>query len=183
MALSDSRCHIPSWIRTLVCKWQKPSAWVKWKTGIVSYDRVDPKSTAALPAMRPSPSFSTVYVMSYCAHGLLLLGGGKETEVGMGKDDCPQVASGLHLPSLGSLWRDSFKVKVNSLSCVWLCDPTDCSLPGSSVRGILQARILEWVAVSFSRRSSQPRDQTRVSCIAGRCFTIWANREDKRQLV
>ena len=120
MALSDSRCHIPSWIRTLVCKWQKPSAWVKWKTGIVSYDHVDPKSTSALPAMRPSPSFSTVYVMSYCAHGLLLLGGGKETEVGMGEDGCPQVASGLHLPSLGSLWRDSLKVKVKSLSRVRL---------------------------------------------------------------
>ena len=42
--------------------------------------------------------------------------------------------------------------------CPTLCDPMDCSLPGSSIHGILQARILEWVAVSFSRRSSQPRD-------------------------
>ena len=55
-------------------------------------------------------------------------------------------------------------------SCPTLCDPMDCSLPGSSVHGILQARILEWVAISFSRGSSQPRDQTRVSCIAGRFF-------------
>ena len=47
----------------------------------------------------------------------------------------------------------------------------DCSLPGSSVPGILQAVILEWVAISFSRRSSQPRDRTWVSCIAGRRFT------------
>ena len=47
----------------------------------------------------------------------------------------------------------------------------------SSVHGILQARILEWVAISSSRGSSQPRDQTQVSCIAGRFFTIWANRE------
>ena len=39
-----------------------------------------------------------------------------------------------------------------------LCDPLDCSLPGSSLHGIFQARILEWVAISFSRRSSQPRD-------------------------
>ena len=53
----------------------------------------------------------------------------------------------------------------------------DCSLPGSSICGILQARILEWVATSFSRRSSQPRDWTWVSHIAGRCFTIWASRE------
>ena len=52
----------------------------------------------------------------------------------------------------------------------------DCSPPGSSVCGILQARILEWVAISFSKGSSRPRDQTRVSRIAGRCFTIWATR-------
>ena len=57
------------------------------------------------------------------------------------------------------------------------CDPMDCSLPGSSVHGILQARIPEWVAISFSRGSSQPRNQTRVSCIAGRFFTNWAMRE------
>ena len=57
-------------------------------------------------------------------------------------------------------------------SCPTLCDPMDCSLPGSSVHGIFQARILEWVAISFSRGSSQPRDQTRVSLIAGRRFTI-----------
>ena len=50
--------------------------------------------------------------------------------------------------------------------------PMDCSPPGSSVHGILQARILEWVAISFSSRSFQPRDQTKVSCIAGRFFTI-----------
>ena len=54
------------------------------------------------------------------------------------------------------------KVKVTQ-SCPTLCDPVDCSLPGSSVNGILQARILKWVAVPFSRRSSQPRDWTHVS--------------------
>ena len=57
-------------------------------------------------------------------------------------------------------------------SCPTLCDPTDCSLPGSSVHGIFQARILEWVAISFSRRSSQPRDWTQVSRIVGRCFLV-----------
>ena len=55
---------------------------------------------------------------------------------------------------------------------MWLfCDPMDCSLPGSSVYGFSQARILEWVAISFSRGSSQPRDQTLFSCLAGRVFT------------
>ena len=62
-------------------------------------------------------------------------------------------------------------------SCPTVCDPMDCSLPGCSVHGILQARILEWVAISFCRGSSQPRDGTRVSHIAGRCFTLWATRE------
>ena len=57
-------------------------------------------------------------------------------------------------------------------SCLTLCDPMDCSPPGSSVHGILQARRLEWVAMPFSRGSSQPRDQTFVFCIAGRFFTV-----------
>ena len=57
-------------------------------------------------------------------------------------------------------------------SCLTLHDPMDCSLPGSSVHGIFQARVLEWVAVFFSRRSSQSRDQTQVSHIAGRRFAI-----------
>ena len=58
--------------------------------------------------------------------------------------------------------------------CPTLCDPVDCSLPGSSVRGIFQARVLEWVSISFSRGSSRPGDWTWVSCIVGRCFTIRA---------
>ena len=58
-------------------------------------------------------------------------------------------------------------------SCPTLCNPMDCSPAGSSVHGILQARILEWVAISFSRGSSQPRDRTRISCIEGRCFNLW----------
>ena len=62
-------------------------------------------------------------------------------------------------------------------SCLTLCDPMDCSPPGSSVHGILQARVPEWVAISFSRGSSQPRDWTQVSCTAGRRFTVWATRE------
>ena len=56
-------------------------------------------------------------------------------------------------------------------SCLTLCDPLDCILPGSSVHAILQARMLEWVAIPSSRGSSQPRDQTQVSHIAGRFFT------------
>ena len=61
--------------------------------------------------------------------------------------------------------------------CPTLWDPMDCSLPGSSVHGIFQARILEWIATSFSRGSSQPRDWTQVSHTAGRLFTVWATRK------
>ena len=57
------------------------------------------------------------------------------------------------------------------------CDPVDCSLPGFSVHGIFQARVLEWVAISFSRRSSRPRNWIWVSRIVGRRFTVWATRE------
>ena len=62
-------------------------------------------------------------------------------------------------------------------SCSTLCNPVDCSLSGSSVHGILQARVLEWVAVPFSKGFSQPRDRTWLSCIASRFFTIWATRK------
>ena len=64
-------------------------------------------------------------------------------------------------------------------SCPTLCDPMDCSPPGSSVHRILQARVLEWVAISFSRGSSRPRDRTQVSRIRGRCFNLWATREEE----
>ena len=68
--------------------------------------------------------------------------------------------------------------------CPTLCDRMDCSLLGSSVHGILQARILEWVAYPFSRGSSQPmnrpRNRTRVSCIADGFFTNWATKEAPR---
>ena len=81
--------------------------------------------------------------------------------------------------------RWAFKNMVSSLtvcvlaaqSCLTLCDPMDYSLPGSSVHEILQATILEWVTICFSRGSSRPRNGTWVSCIAGRFFTIWATRE------
>ena len=70
------------------------------------------------------------------------------------------------------LWSE---VKWNEVAqlCLTVCDPMDCSLPGSSVHGIIQVRVLEWVAISLSRGSSRPRDWIRVSSIVGRHFTIW----------
>ena len=76
----------------------------------------------------------------------------------------------------------SIHVVVTKL-CPTLCDLMDCSPPSSSVRGISQARVLEWVAISFSRGSSPCRGGTRVSCIAGTFFTTepsgWGNPMDR----
>ena len=63
-------------------------------------------------------------------------------------------------------------------SCPTLFDLMDCSLPGSSLHGVFQARVLEWFAISFSRGSSHPRDRSQVSRIVGRRFTVLATRED-----
>ena len=77
-------------------------------------------------------------------------------------------------------WQICMQVKKEreiAQTCLTLCDPVGFSLPGSSIPGIFQARVLEWVAISFSRESSQPRDQTQVSHIADRRFNIWATRQ------
>ena len=74
-------------------------------------------------------------------------------------------------------WPPMILSEEMQLMCPALCGPKDCSLLGSSVHGIFQARILEWVATSFSRRSSWPRSWTRVSHIVGKRFTVWATRE------
>ena len=66
-------------------------------------------------------------------------------------------------------------------SCLTLCDPMACSPPGSSIHGIFQARILEWIAIFFARGFFRPRDQTQVFHIAGRLFTHWARRESQHQ--
>ena len=73
--------------------------------------------------------------------------------------------------------REKEREREVTQSYLTLCDPRGCSLPVSSVHGIFQARVLEWVAISFSRGSSWPRDRTQVSHIAGRRFIVWANRE------
>ena len=83
----------------------------------------------------------------------------------------PCIVIMKHIVWVETKSKDSLKVKV-AQSCLTLCDPMD-----STVHGILWARILEWVAIPFSRGSSQPRDQTQGFRIAGRFFTNWAIRE------
>ena len=93
---------------------------------------------------------------------------------------CSPVAKSWTWLSSWTTAMSMWKALVSQL-CPTLCDPMDCSPPGSSVHGILQARILEWVAISFSRGSSQPRDWTQLSHTAGRLFTHWATREATEQ--
>jgi len=82
-------------------------------------------------------------------------------------DTCSEILLSLKKEwSLHILWHVCVCVHSVAQSCLTLCDPMDCSPPGSSVNGIFQARTLEWVAISSSRGSSQPRDQTWVSCIS-----------------
>ena len=78
----------------------------------------------------------------------------------------------IYIYIYGILWK--WKV---TQSCLTFCNPMNCCLPDSSVHGIFQARILEWVTTPFSRGSSQPSDGTWVSCTAGRFFTVCATRE------
>ena len=85
--------------------------------------------------------------------------------------------SGRNLDQGWKIWQMKMLESLVVQPCLTLCDPMDCSPPGSSVHGIFQARVLEWVAIFFSRGSSQPRDRTWVSHIVSRCFTDWATRE------
>ena len=86
---------------------------------------------------------------------------------------CKICKAGTKSQQLADSWHE---IEVTQ-SCLTLFDPMDCSLPHSSIHGIFQARVLEWVAISFSRGSSRPREWTQVSCIVGRRFTLWATRE------
>ena len=89
------------------------------------------------------------------------------------------VACGLSVAAHGIKFPDQvlYGLPWVGESCLTLCDPTDCSPPGPSVHGILQARTLEWVAYPFSRGSSRPRNRTGVSRIAGGFVTCWAPRD------
>ena len=79
---------------------------------------------------------------------------------------------------VGNGWREW--VGEVTQSCPTLCYLMDCTLPGSSIHRIFQVRILEWIAISFSRGSSWPRNQTQASHTSGRLFTIWATREAQK---
>ena len=107
---------------------------------------------------------------------------GNQSWIFIGRSDAEAETPILWPPDVKNwhIWKEHewvSEVSEVTQSCPTLYDPIDCSLPDSSIHGIFQARILEWVAISFSRRSSRPRDWTLVSRIVGRRFTIWAPRK------
>ena len=137
--------------------------------------------------------------MSSCGTGALEWVGGLSCSVGMWVGSSSPTRDGTHIPCIGRLiltHRTTREVplkhvlsRFNCAGCVLclvaqpcptLCDPMDCSPPGSSDHGISQARILEWAAISYSQGSSQPRDQTHisyVSCIGGWVLYHYVNLE------
>ena len=102
---------------------------------------------------------------------LLLLGNTMVNDTGKQNPTSWFLKARQHL--INSAWMHAQLFR----SCPTLWDPMDCSLPRSSVLGILQARILEWLAMLFARGPSWPRDRTWVSCITGIFFTDWATRK------
>ena len=85
--------------------------------------------------------------------------------------------SGVPLPSPSGGASGNLNEMLVAQSCPTLCDPTNCSPSGSSIHGVLQARIVEWIAISFFRGSSQPRDQTHVSPTGRWILYHWATRD------
>ena len=136
-------------------------------------------------SLSPIPTSDRKQDLSSSLHLLLLYNYGFTVSAGWQQgSDCPPIASPAQC-NQGVFWkwktdRVTYMLKILhraliAQSCLTLCDPVVCSLPASSVHGISQARILEWIAISFSRESFQPRDQTHVSCvscIAGGFFTL-----------
>ena len=119
----------------------------------------------------------------YVSEYILFLTYDSQREVGFFLKRCEssKYTTWTLLP-VGSIWgteliRPCESESVSCSVCLTLCDVIDCSLPGSSVYEIFQARILDWVANPFSRGSSWLRDRTWVSHIAGRFFTVWVTRE------
>ena len=155
-------------------------SWYTWKLTCWHSTETAPRSVDALPSSESSFSFPRgVCVQFYDKRPHLLqdtlISKERQEETQASVHPCgipacrwvtlPDCLScELQTPVL--VWKKSEVTQ----PCPTLCNPMDCSLPGSSVHEIFQARILEWVAISFSRGSSQSRDQTRVSRIVGRCF-------------
>ena len=124
---------------------------------------------------------SIIAFMASCVGARIVILKAKREIKGLGRT--AYFSSGFREYKVGPVTHEAFGAHEGegegevAQSCPTLWDAVDCSLPGFSVHGILQARILEWITISFSRGSSQPRDQTWVSLIGSRCFNLRATRD------
>ena len=121
----------------------------------------------------PSPTTS----MKFIQGGLRLWGPVSSSQQLRKLRQCSRACQSSHSQYTAQLELQQLHCLCVCVCCLAVSDSFVTSLPGPSVHWILQARILEWVANSFSRRSSWLRDRTQVSCIAGTFFTIWATRD------
>ena len=151
-----------NWVLDVENKLTGNSLWVQWLRIYASNVR----GAASIPGLSTKIPYASRHspLSQKKKSNHLLLPWGKEEVVGINWE----IGIDIYTP----------KVKVLVIqSYLTLCDPMDCSPPGSFFHGIIQARIVEWVAIPFSRGSSQPRDWIQVSHIASRFFTSWATRE------
>ena len=127
-----------------------------------------------------APTHSPIKINIFSTSHTLL---GKHSFIFFSSNQCPSKPIwysshiGLLRLQLLNIYIKTCTYMLVAQSCTTLCDPIDCSLPGSFVHGILQVRILELAVISFSRDYSRPRDQTQVSFTEGRFFILWNTRE------
>ena len=154
--------------------------WASWVVLVVKNPPANAGDAGSIPGLGRSPGEGHGNPLQYsCLENPMDRGAWQATVMGSQRVGHNWMTSLFFLYHMASN-RTPLHMHVCMLSCfshAWLCHPMDCSPVGSSIHGIFQARILEWVALSFSRRSSQSRDWTWVSCIVGRRFTFWATRE------
>ena len=177
------------------CKSRDTSDFTSPTQSLDSYHQPQTCSSSILPSAtttnQPAPKAN---VCKFFLHTYLSYPSSQQVQESLPSKAFPKQPVSLnlllqpHIPSQCDLWLNYFPglsrvlhlhpasrmitcVLVTPL-CLTHCDPMDCCLPGSSVHGILQARIPAWVAISFSRGSFQPRDRTLVSCIASRFFIL-----------
>ena len=133
----------------------------KWRAGKIFQANRDQKKAGVAILISDKIAFKTKAVKrDKDGHYTMIKGSIQEEDI---------TIINIYAPNIVSGWSCSVVSDI--------CDPVDCCPPGSSAHGILQERILVWVAISFSRGSSWLRDRTQVSCIADRRFNLWATRE------
>ena len=169
----DRHAYCYSVTEHLLSNYYKGRCWEMWSVWRRTRHWLVPQSFYSIKGNRYTHIYSVIHMLIIYSFSVLLHGNTRMKEIQQRSPLWGGETEGSNMHDKGFFEKYSYCVLVTQL-CPTLCDALNCSPPGSSVHGILQARILEWVAIPFSRGSSWPRDQTWVPCTAGRFFTIWA---------